>query len=157
MGQRAQATPVSTMIPLLQPPGWKKQSNHLRPQKSRAPPPPPNGETGERRPHENPRGGHPLSPPNGHSPRKEGGLEEQGFWLLKKPRRNGRSLKGVSCCAHYRGAISETLPTDQSLQMSQVTSAEHFVPLHLAHVGCGPLNKRGINAQHQGKVAVHMT
>ena len=145
--QQAQVTPVSAMIPLLQPPRGKKQPNHLRPQNprpSRQPPPPhptpplpPNGGRGERRPHENPHGGHPPSPPNGHTPQKERGVDEgeaQGGQLPKKPRRGaegleaqreGQSLKGVSYGAHYRGASSKTLPTapDQSLQMSQVTSA----------------------------------
>ena len=83
------------------------------------PPPPllPNGGRWERRPHKNPLGGRPPSPPNGHAPQKGGGGEAG---LPKKPRRRaewleaqreGWSLKGVSYCAHYRGAILKTLPT----------------------------------------------
>ena len=55
----------------------------------------------------------------------------------------GQSLKGVVCGGYYKAASLKTLPTDQSLQMSQVTSA-----LHLAQVGCGSLNKGDINAPH---------
>ena len=64
------------------------------------PPPsplPPNGRRGEVRPRENPRGGHPPHPPNGHAPQKEGGVAEgeaQDVRLPKKPRRRGLRLRG---------------------------------------------------------------
>ena len=74
----------------------------------------------------------------------------------------GKSLKGEIYAAHYRSAFSKKASqcaTHQSLQMSQVTSAAHFTSLHLAHVGCGSLNKGDMNAPHlrpstPGKVTV---
>ena len=127
-GQRAQATPVSTMTLLPQLPGGKKQPNrsHLqKPKPSLLPHSPfrPNSGRVEGRPHENPCGGHPPSPPNGHAPQMERGVtkeEAQGVRLPKKQRRRavgseakkeGRSLKVVSYSTHYKGASSKRLPT----------------------------------------------
>ena len=122
-GQRAQATSVSTRIPLLQP-REVRSSRITRAPKSRGPAPlPPNGWRGERRPQENPHGGQPPTPPNGHAPLKEGWVnkgEAQGVRLPKKPRRRaewseaqreGQSLKGIFYNTHYRGTSSKTLPT----------------------------------------------
>ena len=62
----------------------------------------------------------------------------------------GGSLKGETYDAHYRSFFENAshCTTDQSLQMSHVTSDVHLVPLHLAHVGCGFLNIVDIKAPH---------
>ena len=64
-----------------------------------------------------------------------GGIWDAGGKVEPEGRFLRRLFKNASHCA-----------TDQSLQISQVTSAVHFTPLHLAHVGCGSLNMGDMNA-----------
>ena len=135
-GQRAQVTPASKRIPLLQPPGGKKQPNHSR------------WEGGEETSRE-PTRGTPPTPLNGHAPLTEGWVDDgetQGVRLSKKSRRRRkgcrRSRKGEPegrVTAPTTGAMKNASHCAPDHSNTWYTSQETHtkIPLHLAHVGCG--------------------
>ena len=100
-------------------PGREEAAESLVPAETEGPPipssrPPPSGGRGEGRPRENPRGGHPPSPPSGHAPLKEGGVTEreaQGVRLPKEPRQRAEGSEAQWEGRSLKGASSKTLPT----------------------------------------------
>ena len=73
--------------------------------------------------------------------REEGGREGERRPTSKEAEAEGGMGGGA-------GGWTSHCATNQSLQMSQITSEEHLKPLHLPYDGCGSLNKGDINTPH---------
>ena len=102
---------------------------------------------------------HPETPPSSPAPLKGGKEKRKKSQAAKLPKELPRgkkptlqveqSLKGEKAsCVLYRSASSQTVPADQSAQMSQVMSLVQTLPLHLVKVGWGSRSKVERKAPH---------